>query len=40
MLLKIFSADYYVYWVELLTIAAILVLLFYVFYALNLFKKD
>ena len=32
--------DHYVYLVEILTIIAILVLLFYFFYALNVFKKD
>ena len=32
--------DHYVYLVEILTIIAILVLLFYFFYALNVFRKD
>jgi hypothetical protein len=37
---KLFSEDYYINWVELLTIAAILVLLGYFFHNLNVFKKQ
>ena len=32
--------DYYINWVEMLTIAAILLLVGYIFYSLNLFKRD
>jgi hypothetical protein len=39
-LAKLISADYYVQWVEGLTILAILILLGYFFYVLNVFKKD
>jgi hypothetical protein len=37
---KLISAEYYVQWVEGLTILAILILLGYFFYVLNVFKKD
>jgi hypothetical protein len=37
---KLFSQDYYIHWVEILTILAILVLVGYFFYVLNIFKKD
>ena len=37
---KLFSQEYYVHWVEILTILAILVLVGYFFYLLNIFKKN
>jgi hypothetical protein len=40
MIMKIFSVQYYVEWVEVLTIIGILLLLGYVFYVLNIFKKE
>ena len=39
MLTKFFSVDYYVEWVEILTIVGILLLLGYLFFVLNIFKK-
>ena len=39
MLSDVFSADYYIQWMEILTIVSILVLVGYFFVSLNLFKK-
>ena len=39
MLTKFFYVDYYVEWVEILTIVGILLLLGYLFFVLNIFKK-
>lgn len=37
---RLFSEEYYIHGVEILTIIAILVLLGYFFHMLNVFKKD
>lgn len=37
---KLFSQDFYVHWVEIVTILSVLVLLGYFFFVLNVFKKD
>lgn len=36
---QLFSADTYIQWVEVVTIAAILVVLLYIFYSLKIFNK-
>lgn len=36
----IFNIEHYVYWVEGLTVLAVLVVLGYFFFSLNIFKKD
>lgn len=40
MFAKIFSADNYVYFVEMLSILGIVGYLCYIFYSLNLFRKN
>lgn len=37
---NIFSDNFFIYWVEIVTILAMLTLLGYVLYILNVFKKD
>jgi hypothetical protein len=37
---NLFSESNFIYWVELLSIGAMLLLLGYVLYVLNVFKKD
>ena len=37
---RLFSEEFYINWVEMLTIAAILLLVGYIFYSLNLFKRS
>lgn len=39
LLTRIFSDDFYIYWVEVLTIVAVIIVLAYFFYSLNLFKR-
>lgn len=37
---EIFSRKYYIQWVEILVIIAIVIFMAYISYSLNLFKKD
>ena len=39
LLTKFFSLDYYINWIEVLTIVAVVIVLAYFFYSLNLFKR-
>lgn len=40
MIKSIFSEKFFIYWVEGITIIAVLVVVGFFFYGLNLFKKD